>query len=279
MRRTVIILLLVALLIVAGGAAVLFSPWPENIVMEHDNVAVNATLYQPFGTGPFPAVVLLHGCAGLLDKHTGWAKQLVKWGYAVLIVDSFSTRGVERLCEADDEEWVSMSRARADDADAALAFLSSRKKIDAGNIGLMGWSYGGTTVLELVTSEADGYRAAVAFYPSCWQYLQRHPETDVFKSSAPLLIIHGTADDWTLIKHCRVIVQRAKTGGGIVSIVEYADARHDFDNPTQAPETLRDVRIEEENASGNVTVAYDRDAHTSALKDVRIFLGKWLGGD
>ena len=93
MRRLIMKPFLVALLVIIGGAAVLLTPGSENVVINNDNETINATLYRPFGPGPFPAVVLLHGCAGVLDKHTGWARQLSEWGYAALIVDSFSTGG------------------------------------------------------------------------------------------------------------------------------------------------------------------------------------------
>ena len=279
MRRTVMKSLLVALLIVAGGTAVLFSPWPESIVIENGEQKLGAMLYEPRGTGPFPAVVLLHGCAGILDKHAAWAKKLVGWGYAALIVDSFSALGIESLCDAEDEVWQRVSKARSRDADAALAFLASRKNIDARNIAMMGWSYGGTTVLELLNEERTDYRAAIALYPSCWQYLQQHPEPQFFDSSAPLLILHGADDDWTLIEHCRKLTERVDQRGKPVSLREYSGARHDFDNPAQTTEMLRGVRIEKEGASGDVTVAYDRAAHTAALKDVKHFLGASLSDE
>ena len=143
----------------------------------------------------------------------------------------------------------------------------------------MGWSYGATNVLELVIGESAGYAAAVAIYPSCWQYLQRHPDTESMASSVPLLILHGTADDWTLVKYCRKLVERARATGESITLVEYPAALHDFDNPAQELATLQDVRIEAEKASGSVTVGYDRAAHMSALRDSRQFFVRWLGGD
>ena len=56
-------------------------------------------LAKPEGAGPFPAVIGLHGCAGM----SGTTKQklvgeLVGWGYVVLLVDSFATRGINHDC-------------------------------------------------------------------------------------------------------------------------------------------------------------------------------------
>jgi poly(3-hydroxybutyrate) depolymerase len=63
-----------------------------------DSLEISGNLYKPEGNGPFPAVVVLHGCAGIDDHFRAWAEQLKKWGYVALIVDSFGPRGVDRVC-------------------------------------------------------------------------------------------------------------------------------------------------------------------------------------
>src|SRR4029079_18998393 len=64
-------------------------------------------LTKPEGSGPFPALVHLHGCGGLppaVKANTAddfWAKRLADWGYAVLVVDSFTKRGVNNTCSGE----------------------------------------------------------------------------------------------------------------------------------------------------------------------------------
>jgi predicted acyl esterase len=57
-------------------------------------------LYRPAGNGPFPAIVSLHGCAGRPPKpvEDAAAARFVELGYVVLVVDSFSTRGIKMSC-------------------------------------------------------------------------------------------------------------------------------------------------------------------------------------
>ena len=56
---------------------------------------IEGHLYVPAGDGPFPAVVLAHGCGGYKDQQTPfWATRLVGAGYAVFSVDSFRPRGL-----------------------------------------------------------------------------------------------------------------------------------------------------------------------------------------
>ena len=52
-------------------------------------------LNKPDGEGPFPAIVLLHGCGGIQPKRDHrWAERLSGWGYVTLQVDSFWPRGL-----------------------------------------------------------------------------------------------------------------------------------------------------------------------------------------
>ena len=52
------------------------------------------------GAGPYPAVVVLHGCSGLSSHSTETADQIAAWGYAVLAVDSLGPRGIASRCGA-----------------------------------------------------------------------------------------------------------------------------------------------------------------------------------
>ena len=46
------------------------------------------------GGGPFPAVVVLHGCVGITGHFTGIGDRLSSWGYVALAVDSLGPRGI-----------------------------------------------------------------------------------------------------------------------------------------------------------------------------------------
>jgi dienelactone hydrolase len=61
-------------------------------------------LNKPQGQGPFPAVVILHGCSGIegMKKYLDiWAQRLASWGYVSLMVDSFGPRGESDICAGD----------------------------------------------------------------------------------------------------------------------------------------------------------------------------------
>ncbi|MEM9106602.1 MAG: prolyl oligopeptidase family serine peptidase, partial [Pseudomonadota bacterium] len=103
---------------------------------------------MPEGDGPFPAVVLLHGCAGLQPNNFRWASFLNRHGYLTLIMDSFGPRSLVRTCHHDLESEALSNRQL--DTLGAHAYLISRPDVDRQRIGLMGWSHGATVALELV---------------------------------------------------------------------------------------------------------------------------------
>jgi dienelactone hydrolase len=182
-----------------------------------------AELFLPQGAGPFPAVIVMHGCDGVTSHARAWARRLVGWGYAALVVDSFKPRGIENVCN----RGVSVPPGlRARDAFAATAYLRSLSAIDADRIGLIGFSHGAWAALFAATERAKGdgpgFQAVVAFYPSC-------PKAAP-KLAADLLILIGDADDWTPAGRCVDFV--AKYGAGArhrPQLKLYPGATHAFD--------------------------------------------------
>lgn len=209
-----------------------------------------AYLKQPSGTEPYPGIIFLHGCSGvgisgtISNTYRMWSELLVKNSYAVLVIDSASSRGFGSTCGRSPHRKV-MYLNRPKDAYAGLAFLQQQPRIDAEKIGLMGWSQGGGITLLTIVDRSIGrpvphplndFAAAVAFYPSaCSEEYQSEPYTSVpkgaWKSVAPLLVMHGEIDNWTPIEPCREFIEAARKRGEPVSIVGFPNAAHSFDAP------------------------------------------------
>jgi len=64
-----------------------------------EDLNLSGTIYKPRGDGPFPAVVILHGCSGIGNRTYLWASRLKGWGYVSFIVDSLGPRGVHDTCQ------------------------------------------------------------------------------------------------------------------------------------------------------------------------------------
>lgn len=212
-------------------------------------------LAKPEGDGPFPAVVLLHGCTGL-DKDTShrtvWrglarhAALLNDNGYVTLIVDSFGPRGIADAC--------AQPRLSEQFADALAAFdhLASLPFVDAARIGVVGFSHGGTTALSLAGG-TSGYAAYVAYYPYCRMgFIDR-----------PVLILIGARDDWTPASLCHYVHRQY---ADVVTLKIYPDTYHSFDLPLGGSFVFKGHRVEE-------NVAARRDSQARMLA----FLGAHLG--
>jgi dienelactone hydrolase len=200
----------------------------------------------PDGNAKRPAVVLMHGCSGLWmhdgqmnTREVAWAKAFADKGYAALVIDSFSPRGVENMCspETFDE---TVYDARPMDAYSALAWLQKQPFIDGDRVALMGWSQGGGAVL--LASRADfperpsspavegDFSAAVAMYPgSCHASVFRTTWT----TAIPMLVLIGGKDVWTPADPCRALTATAAGFGNDVRFHVYPTAYHDFDWPDE----------------------------------------------
>jgi dienelactone hydrolase len=222
-------------------------------------------LYRPAGAGPFPALVLLHGCSGPQPNGREWALWLQGEGYAVLALDSFAGRGLHRLCS---ESSALTGGARAGDVFAAAAALARRPDIDRARIGAIGFSHGGWSVLWASWPRPEGeevrLRALVAFYPTC-----AVPSLGV---GTPLLMLLGGQDDWTPPERCRQLAQEARQQGGVVIDVLYPGARHGFDGSHIRRRTV----IADARGGRGATVEYDPAAHEDATKQLRRFLRQYL---
>jgi dienelactone hydrolase len=150
---------------------------------------IPAVLRVPAGAGPFPAVIVLHGCNGPFTGVPDWAYRLNAWGYAALMPDSMTPRGLRNVCDQADQPTLT-SWDRVGDVGAAAAWLRTRSDIDPNRIAVLGLSHGGGTAALAALSPYAGIRlrAAVDYYGPCME-----PR---LHGSLPLLVLAGEKDDW-----------------------------------------------------------------------------------
>lgn len=204
---------------IAGG----YTPVEPIPVDDPATPSVTAALFLPQGTGPFPAVIVLSGCAGLgpdVSVVERVNSEYLPKGIATLVVDSFTPRGVEGVCSAANPIESVLYRAR--DAQAARAWLARRPDIDAKRIFLQGYSHGAMAAIAAINSARPGYTdpgvaGVIAFYPFCNQQA---------KFSVPTVILIGAKDDWTPAAMCQGIVDKTN-----VELNVYPDATHGFAAP------------------------------------------------
>jgi dienelactone hydrolase len=245
-------------------------------------IRITAALHRPSGPGPFSAVVIMHGCEGVVPMHTTWARRLKGEGYVALIVDSLTPRGFVELCSAGGPDVKTTDRM--DDAIGALRHLQGLSFVDGARIGALGFSHGGTYAIAVINGPSlerarargvalpsPGYAAGVAVYPGGCRSLVNEL---VVK---PLLVLIGDADDWTPADVCQQMVEAMRSRGAPAEIVLYSGAYHYFDVEGQKREFLADVENPNSpNGCCGATVAYDAAAAADARQRVPRFFERHL---
>lgn len=202
------------------------------------------TLFLPDGASPqapAPAVVMLHGAAGVLSaREMTYGRQLAAMGVAALVVDAFAARRdrarsfVERLIEITETMLIA-------DAYSALAYLSRRPDIDGERVVLIGFSYGGMAatyaayaqVAERLAPTGVRFAGHVAFYAPCIASF-----VDYRATGAPVLMLFGDNDAIVDRRRCEAVADELRAGGAAVEMVVYRNAYHQWDGYFHGPREI-----------------------------------------
>jgi len=186
-----------------------------------DSIELNGSMLKPPDFDPSHRYPVLISVYGGPDSQTvidgwnfGWDNYLAQEGYIVVSVDGRGTGGRGEAFRK--LTYLHMGKYETIDLTEAARYLGSLPYVDAGRIGVWGWSFGGYMTLMCLTKGDGLFKAGVAVAPiSNWRYYdniyternmrtpQENPQgydenapinfVDTFKGK--LLIIHGTADD------------------------------------------------------------------------------------
>jgi dienelactone hydrolase len=275
MRLTLTIALSICLAV--GWSAAAAPVAPHEVEIAEGNTTLHAQLFKPEGEGPFPTVIALHGCGGLagrsepvMPRYRDWAEQLLKDGKAVLLPDSYGSRGLGPQCRVG-ERKVRARRERVEDVMAARQWLTQQKWVAQDRISLIGWAHGASAVLWAVRpqllsrgTEPD-FRAAIAFYPDC-----RISAGLGWSARVPTLLLIGAKDDVSSPPACRQMIDGARGRSALTRIVVYPGAYHDFDRanlPLHAVASSSDAELPERGHLGS-----DPDARADSQK----LVAEWL---
>jgi carboxymethylenebutenolidase len=142
------------------------APAPRGMAVSYfaADTATRGYLAVPEGTGPFPAVILIHEWNGLVDRIRQTADALAAEGYVALAADVFSGRTGNNP----EENMALVREALADEArmienlNAAVGYLRARPDV-SGRIGAMGWCFGGGVALSFGLG-GEQHDATAVFY-------------------------------------------------------------------------------------------------------------------
>jgi dienelactone hydrolase len=254
---------------------------PELVEIPEGSIRLKSYLYRPAGDGPFPAVVALHGCAGLAgrsgpvaSRYRDWGERLAAAGFVVLFPDSFGSRGLPSQCSVR-ERSVRTARERVADAVATRRWLQNQKWVVANRVSLLGWQNGGGAALWTVRRRArtaaesgPDFRSAVALYPGCRTLRQTE-----WSARVPTLVLVGAADDWGPASACEQMVASARGRSAQAQIVVYPGAYAEFDHPNKPVSQVTGLAFSAD-GSGRAHLGTNPAARADAIRRVPQWLAR-----
>ena len=194
-----IVVLIAASILVLAGIILYDSAFPAQRVTDLTNVTysgpngvtLHGYLARPAGSGPHPAVLMIHEFYGLNRDIIKKADLLAGQGYVVLAADSYRGQTTALIPRAIFLTVTTPQDRIASDLDTAFRYLSTVQGVDALRIGAVGFCFGGTQVMKLGTRNGD-LAAAVIFYGS--GPITDPGELGVMGKRGPVLGIYGEQD-------------------------------------------------------------------------------------
>lgn len=219
-----------------GGAVTFTSTTPYDFADARAGGQPTATVagqvtFPPEGQTIRGAAILSHGSGGPGGRQTRMAERLAGQGIVAFALDHFGPRDVDSTVR---DQLRLTAQAMLADIAAARDLLATHPEIEAGRIGVIGWSKGGIAASLGAVERLAGYVGladpplafAVAFYPFCGFDLDEEP------LSAPLLYLVGEEDDWTPPDPCARQARAWAEAGQPVEIEVFEGALHGFDSRT-----------------------------------------------
>ena len=201
------------------------------------------------GDAAAPVAILMPGCFGTRAFHRTWAAHFAEAGWAGVIVDSFTPRGLlsidarEPVCEGA-RPW---GFERAADLVAALQIVRADAKLDSQRIVLVGWSHGGWAIMDALTfgrssrrnslrnvpaDWAEGLVGVALFYPYCG--FGSRTRWHGWSFNVPVRMYFGDADSNVPIGPCQKIMKDLSSGGRDAKLTIFENQGHWFDNPNDS---------------------------------------------
>ena len=218
--KTKVIAILLVLLCVAGLPATVSAQDGEGAAqgggadVMSGGQAYQSYLAAPTAAGVYPGIILIHSFNGLEE------------GYKTM-VDQFAARGFVVLAVG----WQTFERSPSDDTvqqlvEDGIALLTARDDVDATRLGLTGFCAGGRYTM-LFLPQIDAFKAGVAWYGFPYTG-DTQPASLIDQLSAPMLIIHGTADSASPIANIYRYAGDLAAAGADFELKVYSGKPHGF---------------------------------------------------
>jgi dipeptidyl-peptidase-4 len=236
------------------------SPMEFIKVTTHDGMELNAWLIKPpnfDATKKYPVLVYTYGgphAQVVLNQWGGtnflWHQLMAQKGFVIFALDNRGSEGRGHFFE--EPIHFRFGAQEMSDQRDGVAWLKMQPWVDAGRIGIWGWSYGGHMTLHAMFEDPEDFKAGFAGGPvTDWHYydtiyteryiglLPQNEES--YQSSSPiekagqlrgkLLIAHGTGDDNVHFANTLAVVGKLIESGKSVEVLPIPGRGHGVSDP------------------------------------------------
>ena len=185
---------------------------------------LNGVIAVPAGTGPWPAVVMVHEVFGIDEAMRAQLTRLAQAGYVVLMPDLFSRGGARKCLTATFKALTTGTGQAFDDVESAKANLLGRPDT-TDKVGVIGFCMGGGFALLLASR---GYDASAVNYGMMPKNLDA-----ALEGACPIVGSFGAKDRQLAgaADKLRLALTTKKIDN---DVKEYPETGHSFMNPHQA---------------------------------------------
>ncbi len=217
-----------------------------------DTLYVHLTRPSKTGDKKYPALVYVYGGPRYQavqnrfnTTFTAWRNLMARRGFVVFTLDNRGSGGRGRTFEVVIHR--NLGAAALEDQLFGVEWLKRQPYVDGNRLGIIGWSFGGTMVLNALLKTDNVFQLGVAIAPvTDWQrydtayterYMQRpqdNPEnydaTDLTRLTdgltEKLMLVHGTGDRNVLFAHSEAFIQQSSHSGKSVIQLFYPGQGH-----------------------------------------------------
>ncbi|VVB87688.1 Acylamino-acid-releasing enzyme [uncultured archaeon] len=182
------------------------------------NLIYPAYIAAPVGNAKNPAVVLIHSFNGLEPGYLNLTDNFAREGYVVIA-----------------PEWQTFNKTPPDEVVGGLikdsvAYLGTRTDVDANRLGLTGFCAGGRYTM-LFLPQMTEFKSGVAWYgfPYSTGFAnQSMPANYIWQLKAPMLMIHGTHDQFSPVTDIYRYAGELNASGKYFELKVYEGQQHGF---------------------------------------------------
>ena len=226
------------------------------VIAAADGQAMHYKLMKPRTLAPgkkYPVLVDVYGGPGVQRVSNAWGglfhQYLVQHGYIVFALDN---RGSGMRGARFETAFITPNARRlgiveVQDQVKGVEFLRSLPFVDAGRIGIFGWSYGGYMTLMCLMQSPETFAAGIAGAPvTDWSlydthYTERYLSTPAGNPKGyeagnvltytgrlerPLLLVHGMADDNVLFTNSTALMKKLQDEQKPFDLMTYPGGKH-----------------------------------------------------